>query len=114
SGYALRVENQAITGQDVSEDFSDLGAQLKNLQGAETELRELLTTIRKRTEKASEVMEVYNEITRVRGDIERIQGRMQYLSQMTALSTITLELTPDVLAAPVVEPGWRPLATVRS
>jgi len=59
-------------------------------------------------------MEIYNEITKVRGDIERIQGRIQYLSQMTSLSTITLELIPDVLAAPVVEPGWQPAATVKN
>jgi hypothetical protein len=33
---------------------------------------------------------------------------------MTALSTITLDLIPDVLAAPVVEPGWQPVATIKN
>jgi hypothetical protein len=113
SSFAVRVESESITGQDVSQEFSDLGAQLKNLQATEIELRELLKTVRQRTQKASEVMEVFNEISKVRGEIERIQGRMQYLSQMTALSTITLELVPDALAAPVVEPGWQPVATIR-
>jgi hypothetical protein len=50
----------------------------------------------------------------VRGEIETTQGRIQYLAQMTALSTVTLELVPDVLAAPVVEPGWQPVATIKS
>jgi hypothetical protein len=109
----VRVESEAITGQDVSQEFSDSAAQLRNLQATETELRELLRTIRERSQKASEVMAVYDELTKVRGDIERIQGRMQYLSQMTALSTITLDLVPDALAAPVVEPGWQPWATTR-
>jgi hypothetical protein len=113
-GLAIRVESESINAQDVSQEYSDLGAQLRNLQATETELRELLKTVRERTQKASEVMEIYNEITKVRGDIERIQGRIQYLSQMTSLSTITLELIPDVLAAPVVEPGWQPVATVKN
>jgi hypothetical protein len=113
-GLAIRVESESVTAQDVSQEYSDLGAQLRNLQATETELRELLKTVRERTQKASEVMEIYNEITKVRGEIDRIQGRIQYLSQMTSLSTITLELIPDVLAAPVVEPGWQPVATVKN
>jgi hypothetical protein len=111
---AIRVESENVTAQDVSQEYSDLGAQLRNLQATETELRELLKTVRERTQKASEIMEIYTEITKVRGDIDRIQGRIQYLSQMTSLSTITLELIPDVLAAPVVEPGWQPVATVKN
>ncbi len=77
-------------------------------------MRELLKTVRERTQKASEIMEIYTEITKVRGEIDRIQGRIQYLSQMTSLSTITLELVPDVLAAPIVEPGWQPVATIKN
>ncbi len=113
-GLAIRVESESVTAQDVSQEYSDIGAQLRNLQATETELRELLKTVRERTQKASEIMEIYDEITKVRGEIDRIQGRIQYLSQMTSLSTITLELIPDVLAAPVVEPGWQPVATVKS
>jgi hypothetical protein len=113
-GLAIRVESESVTAQDVSQEYADLGAQLRNLQAAETELRELLKTVRERTQKASEIMEIYSEITKVRGQIDQIQGRVQYLSQMTSLSTITLELVPDVLAAPVVEPGWQPVATVKN
>ena len=113
-GLAIRVESENVTAQDVSQEYSDLGAQIKNLQATETELRELLKTVRERTQKASEIMEIYTEITKVRGEIDRIQGRIQYLSQMTSLSTVTLELIPDVLAAPVVEPGWQPVATVKN
>jgi hypothetical protein len=113
-GLAIRVEGENVNAQDVSQEYTDLAAQLRNLQATETELRELLKTVRERTQKASEIMEIYTEITKVRGDIERIQGRIQYLSQMTALSTITLDLVPDVLAAPVVEPGWQPVATIKN
>ena len=111
---AIRIESESITAQDVSQEFSDLNAQLRNLQATETELRELLSTIRQRTQKAAEVLEIHRELMKVRGEIEHIQGRQQYLSQMTALSTIQLELIPDVLAAPVVEPGWQPIATVKA
>jgi len=112
-GLAIRVESENISADDVSQEYTDLDAQVRNLQATETELRELLKTVRQRTQKASEILEVFNELTKTRGEIDRIQGRMKYLSQLTSLSTINLELIPDVLAKPVIEPGWQPVATVK-
>ena len=48
-GVAVRVESESLTGQDVSQEYSDLGAQIRNLTATETELRELLRTVRERT-----------------------------------------------------------------
>ena len=110
---AVRVERENVGGKDVTEEFSDLNAQLINLEATEKELRELLTEVRQKTQKAEDVLQVYQELTKVRGEIERIKGRMQFLSNQTALATANLDLIPDVLAKPVVEPGWRPLETLR-
>ena len=111
---AVRVERKRVGSKDVTEEFSDLNAQLVNLEATEKELRELLTEVRQKTQKAEDVLQVYQELTKVRGEIERLKGRMQYLSNQTALATATLDLIPDVLAKPVVEPGWRPLETLRN
>lgn len=111
---AVRVERERVGSKDVTEEFSDLNAQLVNLEATEKELRELLTEVRQKTQKAEDVLQVYQELTKVRGEIERLKGRMQYLSNQTALATATLDLIPDVLAKPVVEPGWRPLETLRN
>jgi hypothetical protein len=110
---AIRVESESLSGQDISEEYSDLNAQLVNAQAAEKELRELLTTVRQRSQKAADILEVYTELTKVRGEIERLRGRINFLSQNVALSTINIELVPDVLAKPVVEPGWQPVAIFR-
>lgn len=113
-GSAVRVQQENINGQDVTEEFSDLSAQLTNLEATEKELRELLAEVRQKTQKAEDVLQVYRELTTIRGEIERTKGRMQYLSTMTALATANIELIPDVLAKPVVEPGWRPLETLKN
>lgn len=107
---AVRVQSETVTGEDVTQEYSDLGARLRNAEAAEIELRELLTSVRQRTQKAADVLEVYEKLQEVRGEIEQTKGRMLYLSQVTAMSTLTVELVPDVLAQPVVEPGWRPSA----
>ncbi len=111
---AVRVERENISGKDVTEEYSDLNAQLINLEATETELRELLTEVRQKTQKAEDILKVYQELTKVRGEIEQIKGRMQYLSNLTALATVNVELIPDILAKPVVEPGWRPLETLKN
>lgn len=111
---AVRVERENIGGKDVTEEYSDLNAQLINLEATENELRELLTEVRQKTQKAEDILRVYQELTTVRGEIERIKGRMQFLSNQTALATANLDLIPDVLAKPVVEPGWRPLETLKA
>ena len=113
-GLAVRVESENVTGQDVTEEFTDLNAQLTNLEATEAQLRELLAEVRQKTQKAEDVLQVYRELTTIRGEIERVKGRMQYLNNVTAMATLKIELIPDLLAKPVVEPGWRPLETLRN
>lgn len=112
-GIAVRVESESSSGQDVTEEYSDLSAQLRNLEATETELRELLATVRERTGKAEDILAVYRELTTIRGEIERVKGRMQYLERMTALATINVELIPDELQKPVVEEPWNPAVTLK-
>jgi predicted nuclease with TOPRIM domain len=106
----LRVVSENVSGEDVSEEFVDVQARLNNLLATEEELRKVLIEIRARTQRAADVLEVHKEITRVREDIDRLQGRTNYLKQMTAMSTVKLELIPDQLYQPLVEPGWQPFA----
>ena len=91
----------------------DLTAQLVNLRATETELRALLVTVRQRTQKASDVLEVHTELSRVRGEIEQRTAELQTLTQLAALSTITLELRPDVVATPIASDAWQPRGVLR-
>ena len=56
----------------------------------------------------SDILEVHRELTNVRGQIEQIEGRLRYLSNQAALSTISIELIPDVLYQPISVAGWKP------
>lgn len=111
-GLAVKVERESGSSQDVTEEYSDLGAQLRNLEATEQELLELLATVRERTGKAEDILAVHRELTQIRGQIEQLKGRMQYLERTAAMSAVTIELTPDVLAAPITVAGWRPSETV--
>lgn len=113
-GMAVRVLRDSLSGEDVTQEFTDLGSRLRNLEATEVELLALLTEVRQRPgAKTSDILEVYEKLTQIRGEIEQIKGRMQFLSNLTSLATIQVELIPDALDAPVIEEGWRPLVTLR-
>ena len=110
---AKRVENETVTSEDVSQEFVDLESRVRNLEATETELLELLKVARVNSRKATEVLEVHNQLTVIRGQIEETRGRMRYLSQVTAMSSIALDVVPDAIAQPVVQKGWEPLVVVK-
>ena len=101
---AIEVREDQISGQDVTAEYTDLTSQLKNLEAAEAQLREIMDN----AVKTEDVLAVFNQLTQIRGQIEVIKGRMQFLSQSAALATINVTLIPDALAQPVQVAGWRP------
>lgn len=109
---AVKVESESGGTQDVTEQYSDLGSQLRNLEATETELLELLKTVREKTGKAEDILAVHRELTSIRGQIEQIKGHMQYLERTSAMAAVTIELIPDVLSKPVSGGGWRPAETL--
>jgi hypothetical protein len=107
---AIRVESENISGQDVTEEYTDLQARLRNLEATEKELLALLTEVRENQGKAEEILAVHRELTSIRGEIESLKGRQQYLERMTALATIQIEIRPKAAPASLSEPAaWNPV-----
>lgn len=104
---ALRVERENTSTEDVTEEFTDLQARKTNLEFTESALQQLLEE-RQRVGSTSDILEVHRELTNIRGQIEQIEGRLRYLANQSALSTITIELTPDILYQPIQVAGWQP------
>ena len=110
---ARRVESENVDANDVTQEYVDLESQVRNLEATETEMRALMTDVRQRMKKAEDILEIYNHLTELRGQIEQARGRMRYLSQLSALATVKIELVPDAIAKPVVAAGWQPFVIVR-
>jgi hypothetical protein len=109
---ALRVEQESSSTQDVTEEFTDLQARKTNLEFTEQALQQLLEE-RQTVGSTSDILEVHRELTAIRGQIEQIEGRLRFLANQAALSTISIELTPDILYQPITVGGWEPQGVAR-
>jgi len=112
---AIRVDSENSSGQDVTEEYVDLSARLRNLEATETELLALLTEVRENRSKAEDILAIHRELTSIRGEIEQVKGRQQYLERMTAMATINVEVRPKAAPTAVIEKAtWNPLVTVNN
>jgi hypothetical protein len=90
---AVDIRSESTSGQDVTEEYVDLNAKLRNLEASEAQLLELM----KQAGDVSEILGVQRELTDTRGEIEQIKGRMQYLEQSAALAYISASLEQSKL-----------------
>lgn len=105
------VTSQNMSGQDVTEEYIDLDAQIKNLRATENQFLEIM----KKAQDIEDILAVQKELTWVRGEIDRIDGRMKYLEKSADLSTLTVYLSTDPNQLPVLDESdtWRPWAKVK-
>lgn len=113
-GLADNAPLRRVEEQDVTVESADLGAQLRNLEAFEAELRDLLAEVEASSPDAEDLLRVYERIREVRAEIDRINGRLDVLDDQVSLATITVRLTPTVAAIPVTDPAWSPGETVRA
>jgi hypothetical protein len=106
---AEKVISERVTGEDVTDQYVDLESQLKNLEAARARIVELL----QKATHAGEALEVNRALTEVQGQIEQISGRMKYLRQSAALSSIAVTLTQASDVPVVEEGGFKPLRIAR-
>lgn len=106
---AVSTTRQTSASQDVTEEYVDLSARLDNLQATADRVRTFLDE----AQNVEEALAVNRELSRLEGEIETITGRMQYLSQSAAYSTLTVEITPDVLSQPLAIGSWEPQGVAR-
>lgn len=107
---AKRVVSRTVGGDDVTEEYVDLDARVRNLEISRDRLRDLLN----RASDVSDAISVNAALTEVQGQIEQIRGRMQYLERSTALSTIDVTLQAEPVTPVIPEDTWQPLEVARN
>lgn len=97
------AESRRENAQDVTEEFFDIEARIKNKRELE---KRIITMLEERTGKLSDVLEIERELSRIREEIERMEGRLRYLSDRTSLATITINCREEQQYTPAEAPTF--------
>lgn len=80
------VDSKHIDIQDVSEEFVDIEARLKNKKQLESKYQELLL----KATNMEDILRIEKEISYIREEIESTEGRLRYLSNQVGYSTLRI------------------------
>jgi uncharacterized protein DUF4349 len=101
---AIDVQNENRSGQDVTNQYVDLQAQLTAKEAAEKKLLEIMD----QATKAEDVLAVYMQAQAVQTEIEQLKGQIKYLEESAALSAISVQLIAEASTQPIVVGPWKP------
>jgi hypothetical protein len=88
-GLAVDVTHEDTSAKDVTEEYVDLSAKLKNLEATEESYLRLM----EKAEEVEDMLAIQRELSKTRGEIEQTKGRMQYLEQTSATSLIRVQIS---------------------
>jgi hypothetical protein len=91
-----RVQQESQSGEDVTKQYTDLAARLKNSRITE---QRLLDVLRDHTGKVKDILETEQEIERVRGEIEQMEADQRGLQKRIDFATIQLSVAEDYKAS---------------
>jgi hypothetical protein len=87
-----RTLNESQSGEEVTQQHTDLLARLENARQTESRLRAIL---QQRTGKIEDVLQVEQEIARVRGEIESMEAEQRTLEHRVAFASVDLQLIEE-------------------
>ncbi|QKS69783.1 DUF4349 domain-containing protein [Paenalkalicoccus suaedae] len=88
---STRVVSSSTNGLDVSEEYVDLESHLV----AQRAVEERLLAFMEDADSTEGLLAISRDLTEVQNEIERVRGRMSYLDNQIAYSTVTVDMTED-------------------
>lgn len=112
-GLAIRVLDENASGEDVTDQFVDLQSRLSNLEATQARIQSFLEDAKT----VDEALRINQELAQIEAQIEEVKGRMNYLTDRSAFSTITVTIAPElpeIKPASAPEPrSWTPSETLK-
>jgi hypothetical protein len=97
------IHAESLHAQDVTEEYFDIDARLRNARALETRLIELVAT---NTAALSDLLMVEQELARVREQIEVYQGQLNRLANQTSLATLTASFVTQETYVAATDPSF--------
>jgi major membrane immunogen (membrane-anchored lipoprotein) len=96
---SVKIHNQNISGQDVTEEYKDLESRLKAKRAVEERLLQFM----KEAKTTKDLLDISDNLANVQEEIEQIVGKMKYLENQSSLSTVTIHFFENKVVIPDLE-----------
>ena len=106
---ALRIVSQSQSGQDVTSQYTDLQSRLRNMEDAESLLREIMEA----ADDTEDVLNAFHQLNGITEQIEVLKGQIQYFEESAALSAISVQLIASAADQPISIGGWEPVGVAK-
>lgn len=101
--------SETVSGQDVTQEYTDLQSRLRNLEEADAKLSEFY----EQAKETEDALAIYNQKMQVTEQIEVLKGQIQYYEQASAKSAISIRIQAKETIAPITVAGWQPSGVAR-
>ncbi|MEX2160705.1 MAG: DUF4349 domain-containing protein [Anaerolineales bacterium] len=99
---AIDVPTDTQSGQDVTAEYTDLQSRLRNLEGAEVMLRQIM----EEATDTEDVLNAFNQLNYITEQIEVLKGQIKYYEESAAFSAISVELIANEAVQPIKVDPW--------
>lgn len=93
---AIKVTNENLTGTDITQEYTDIGARLATLQKTQAKFEEILN----KAVDVQDILTVQRELINLQDQIDSLVGQQKAIDENARLTRITLYLSTDELALP--------------
>jgi hypothetical protein len=102
---ALRIENEKTDATDVTKQYVDMEARLRNLRAQEAQYLQIM----KSAVKVPDMLQVSEKLSEVRGQIEQQQAEFETLSKQVEMASISISLHVPANTEELMGISWRPV-----
>ncbi|MBI2357145.1 DUF4349 domain-containing protein [Candidatus Dojkabacteria bacterium] len=104
-GYASVVNSFTESSSDITLQYQDLKARLKNEKALETKLVEILDL----ATKVTDILEVQNQLSQTRQNIEVLESQIKYYDSQIEMSSVTISMSLSSESLEVTGEKWQPV-----
>ncbi len=101
---AIKVESETIETRDVTREYVDMAARLRNFHSEEQQYLQIL----RKASTVKDTFEVSEKLSEVRGKIEELQSQINSIEHEVAMSAVNISITRQS-EMQVLGIEWRPL-----
>jgi len=98
-------KSESFSSRDITAQYTDTEAQIKNLEARRTRLRKLLEF---ETKNLADVLQVDRELNNLQNQLDRLMRTQKGRDEKVAYSTLILTLNPKTQIGDLTNPEWNP------